>query len=49
LVAYGGAAGRQERCPANASSFGTTSDPLVGERVGGINAFGGAWYSIKEA
>ena len=27
--------------PANANTFGTTQDPLVGQRVGGINVFGG--------
>ena len=27
--------------PANASSFGTTSDPMVGQRIGGVNVFGG--------
>jgi hypothetical protein len=41
FVAYGDAAGGQGNSPANASTFGTTSDPLVGQRVGGINVFGG--------
>jgi hypothetical protein len=41
FVAYGDAAGAQGNPPANASTFGTTSDPLVGQRVGGINVFGG--------
>jgi hypothetical protein len=41
FVAYGEAAGGQGNSPANASTFGTTSDPLVGQRVGGINVFGG--------
>ena len=27
--------------PANAATFGTPNDPLVGQRVGGINVFGG--------
>jgi hypothetical protein len=27
--------------PASAQNFGTTQDPLVGQRVGGINVFGG--------
>jgi hypothetical protein len=40
FVAYGDAGG-QSNSPANASTFGTTSDPLVGQRVGGINVFGG--------
>jgi hypothetical protein len=40
-VAYGNAAGGQGNPPADASTFGTKSDPLVGERVGGINVFGG--------
>jgi hypothetical protein len=38
-VAYGNGPGNSP--PANASSFGTPSDPLVGDRVGGINVFGG--------
>jgi hypothetical protein len=41
FVAYGDAAGGQGNSPASASTFGTTSDPLVGQRVGGINVFGG--------
>jgi len=41
LVAYGDAAGGQGTPPANAWTFGTTLDPLVGQRVGGINVFGG--------
>jgi hypothetical protein len=41
FVAYGDAAGGQGNFPANASTFGTTSDPLVGQRVGGIKLFGG--------
>jgi hypothetical protein len=41
FVAYGEAAGGQGNPPANASTFGTTSDPLVGLRIGGINVFGG--------
>jgi hypothetical protein len=42
LVAYGDAGG-QGNSPANAPTFGTTSDPLVlvSQRVGGINVFGG--------
>jgi heme-degrading protein len=40
-VAYGNSTGGQGNAPANAGSFGTTSDPLVGQRVGGINVFGG--------
>ena len=27
--------------PANANSFGTPQDPLIGKRIGGINVFGG--------
>jgi Haem degrading protein HbpS-like len=38
-VAYGNGPGNSP--PANASSFGTPGDPLVGDRVGGINVFGG--------
>jgi uncharacterized protein GlcG (DUF336 family) len=40
-VSYGNSTGGQGNAPANGSSFGTTSDPLVGQRVGGINVFGG--------
>jgi hypothetical protein len=40
-VAYGNFAGGQGNGPASGSSFGTPNDPLVGERVGGINVFGG--------
>jgi hypothetical protein len=40
-VAYSNAAGGEGNPPANASTFGTRSDPLVGQRVGGINVFGG--------
>jgi Haem-degrading len=41
FVAYGEPAGGQGNSPANASTFGTMSDPLVGARVGGVNVFGG--------
>jgi Haem-degrading len=46
-VAYGNSSGGQGNYPANAQSFGTPNDPLVGQRVGGINVFGGglALYS----
>jgi uncharacterized protein GlcG (DUF336 family) len=40
-VVYGNSPGGQGNAPVNAASFGTTSDPLVGQRVGGINVFGG--------
>jgi uncharacterized protein GlcG (DUF336 family) len=40
-VAYGNFAWGQGNGPANAASFGTPNDPLVGERVGGVNVFGG--------
>jgi uncharacterized protein GlcG (DUF336 family) len=41
-VSYGNQSGEgQGNPPINASTFGTTSDPLVGQRVGGINVFGG--------
>jgi uncharacterized protein GlcG (DUF336 family) len=44
-AAYGEGPGQS--FPTNASTFGTSSDPLVGQRVGGINVFGGglALYS----
>jgi hypothetical protein len=42
-VAYGNqpGIGPIDPPPANAATFGTPSDPLVGQRVGGINVFGG--------
>ena len=40
-VAYGNAPGGEGNSPGNAGTFGATSDPLVGQRVGGINVFGG--------
>jgi hypothetical protein len=48
FVAYGDAAGGQGNFPANASTFGTTSDPLIGQRVGGINVFGGGLVLYQE-
>jgi uncharacterized protein GlcG (DUF336 family) len=44
-VAYGDGPGNSP--PANASSFGTPQDPMVGKRIGGVNVFGGglALYS----
>jgi Haem-degrading len=38
-VAYGNGPGNSP--PANAFSFGSPNDPLAGDRVGGINVFGG--------
>jgi hypothetical protein len=46
-VAYGNAAGGEGNPPANASTFGTRTDPLVGQRVGGINVFGGGLVLYK--
>jgi hypothetical protein len=40
-VAYGNSPGGEGNAPASAGSFGTPQDPLVGQRVGGINVFGG--------
>jgi Haem-degrading len=42
-VAYGNqpGSGPNDPPPANASNFGTTSDPMVGQRIGGVNVFGG--------
>jgi hypothetical protein len=40
-LAYGDSAGGQGNPPANASTFGTTSDPMIGKRIGGVNVFGG--------
>jgi hypothetical protein len=40
-VAYANAFGGMGNPPAAASSFGTPSDPLVGQPVGGVNVFGG--------
>jgi Haem-degrading len=46
-VSYGNWQGGEGNGPASGSSFGTPSDPLVGQRVGGVNVFGGglALYS----
>ncbi len=44
-VAYGEGPGHSP--PANASTFGTTSDPMVGLRIGGINVFGGGLALYK--
>jgi len=41
VVAYGNSEGGQGNAPSGGSSFGTTSDPMVGRRVGGVNVFGG--------
>jgi len=38
-VAYGNGPGNSG--PSNASNFGTTRDPMVAQRVGGVNVFGG--------
>ena len=46
-VAYGNFSGGQGNPPANGSSFGTLSDPLVGHRVGGVNVFGGGLALYK--
>jgi hypothetical protein len=46
-VAYGNSAGGQGNPPAGASSFGTPSDPMVGQRVGGVNVFGGGLALYK--
>ena len=40
-VAYGNSPGGQGNPPASAGTFGTPRDPLVGQRVGGVNVFGG--------
>jgi uncharacterized protein GlcG (DUF336 family) len=40
-LAYGDSVGGQGNPPANASTFGTTSDPMIGKRIGGVNVFGG--------
>jgi hypothetical protein len=44
-VAYGNqpGIGPNDPPPANAATFGTPQDPLVGQRVGGINVFGGGF------
>jgi hypothetical protein len=41
-VAYGNAPGG-EGYPANAGSFGTPQDPMVGQRIGGVDVFGGGF------
>jgi hypothetical protein len=42
-VAYGNQPGNGQidPPPANAATFGTSQDPMVGQRIGGINVFGG--------
>jgi Haem-degrading len=41
-VAYGNQYGQgQGNPPAPASTFGTPQDPMVGQRIGGVNVFGG--------
>jgi hypothetical protein len=42
-VAYGNqpGVGAIDPPPANANTFGTPQDPMVGQRIGGINVFGG--------
>lgn len=42
-VAYGNqpGIGQIDPPPENATTFGTTSDPMVGQRIGGVNVFGG--------
>jgi hypothetical protein len=40
-IAYGNSAAGQGNPPTNAASFGTPSDPMVGQRIGGVNVFGG--------
>jgi Haem-degrading len=40
FVAYGNEAGYGNN-PASSGTFGTPSDPMVGQRIGGINVFGG--------
>ena len=40
-VAYGNSQGGQGYPPIDAGTFGTPQDPMVGQRVGGVNVFGG--------
>jgi len=40
-VAYGNQDGQGQVDPANAFTFGTPQDPMVGQRIGGVNVFGG--------
>ncbi len=46
-VAYGDQFPPGPPSPAGASTFGTTSDPMVGQRIGGINVFGGGFGIYK--
>ena len=47
-VAYGNSAGGQGNAPASGSqTFGTSQDPMVGQRIGGINVFGGGLALYK--
>ncbi len=45
-VAYGNQPG-QYQSPISAATFGTPQDPLVGQRVGGVNVFGGGLALYK--
>ena len=47
-VAYGNAPGG-EGYPANAGSFGTPQDPMVGQRIGGVDVFGGGFGIYRGA
>jgi len=40
-VAYGNSQEGQGNAPINAGTFGTAQDPMVGQRIGGVNVFGG--------
>lgn len=40
-IGYANSAGGQGNPPASSSNFGTTSDPMIGQRIGGVNVFGG--------
>ncbi len=46
-VAYGDQFPPGPPSPAGASTFGTTSDPMVGQRIGGVSVFGGGFGIYK--
>ena len=42
-VAYGNSSWGEGNGPANVASFGTPQDPMIGQRIGGVNVFGGGF------
>jgi len=46
-VAYGNQPWSQNNGPISAQTFGTPQDPMVGQRVGGVNVFGGGFGAYQ--